>query len=101
MIALSAVTITTGTAEDVLTVPSSAITTTGRASTVTVLQDGARRTVSVETGLAGNSTTEVRSGLSEGDVVVLSSTSSDSSSSSNSRGVPGMGGMGAPMGGGR
>lgn len=92
------ITITTGSADDVLSVPSSAVTTNGRRSTVTVLRGTVRSVVQVETGLKGNSTTEITSGLSEGDTVVLSS-GSDSSSLSNTRGVPGMGGGMGGMGG--
>ncbi|MDQ1654507.1 MAG: hypothetical protein QOI35_3707, partial [Cryptosporangiaceae bacterium] len=61
-----------GTAEDVLTIPSSAVTrtATGTAS-VTVLSGGqpARRTV--KTGLSGTTSTEITAGLKAGEQVVL------------------------------
>ncbi|NPD06007.1 biotin/lipoyl-binding protein [Nocardioides sp. zg-1308] len=60
-------------AEDVLQVPSSAIETTGESSTVTVLVDGEEEQREVETGVVGDSTTEILSGLDEGDLVVASS----------------------------
>jgi HlyD family secretion protein len=59
-------------ADNVLVVPSSAITRRGQAATVTVLQsDGTRVITPIETGVVGDSTTEVTSGLKEGDKVLL------------------------------
>jgi macrolide-specific efflux system membrane fusion protein len=89
------VSITTGSAENVLIVPSSAVNTTGGRSTVTVQQGEGGEVVEVEVGLAGDSGTEIKAGLSEGDVVVLGSTSSETGSS----GVPARGGMPGGMGG--
>ncbi|MEU8382347.1 HlyD family efflux transporter periplasmic adaptor subunit [Streptosporangium sp. NPDC048865] len=59
-----------GRAEDVLAVPSTVITAAGGRSTVTVLRDGRRTPVQVETGVKGDALTEIRSGLAEGDQVV-------------------------------
>jgi multidrug efflux pump subunit AcrA (membrane-fusion protein) len=68
----SAVTITTGSKDDVLRVSSSALTTIGDQTTATVQHDdGTTDTVVVTTGLQGDSETEVLSGLAVGDVVVL------------------------------
>lgn len=53
-----------------LELPSSAITTTGRLSTVSLLTNGKQTTQSVTVGLVGDSTTQILSGLSAGDVVV-------------------------------
>jgi macrolide-specific efflux system membrane fusion protein len=89
------VSITTGSAENVLIVPSSAVNTTGGRSTVTVQRGEGGEVVEVEVGLAGDSGTEIKAGLSEGDVVVLGSTSSETGSS----GVPARGGMPGGMGG--
>lgn len=60
-------------AADVLVVPSSAVTTTGTASTVSVHSGGETTTRHVEVGVVGDSLTEVVSGLEEGDRVVTSS----------------------------
>ncbi|MDH2430383.1 HlyD family efflux transporter periplasmic adaptor subunit [Sphaerisporangium sp. TRM90804] len=66
-------------ADDALTVPTAAVRTAGGQSTVTVLRDGRQVTTRVEVGVKGDSTTEIRSGLAEGDQVV--------------RGTPGTGGQ--------
>ena len=59
-------------ADNVLVVPSSAITRRGQAATVTVLMaDGTRVITPIETGVVGDSTTEVTGGLNEGDRVLL------------------------------
>lgn len=90
--------IATGDVEDVIRVPSSAITTSNSTSTVEVVKNGVTTSKTVKIGLEGDSYTEVTSGLSVGDTVVLSSTSSSSSSSSSGSSL--MGGGGGPgMGG--
>ncbi len=90
------VVITTGTADNVLTLATSAITTTGNRSTVQVLKNGAPVTTLIQTGLKGTSSTEITSGLSAGDVVQLPATSTGSTST----GVPGFGrGAGGVLGG--
>ena len=55
---------------NVLQLPSAAITTTGRLSTVTVLANGKQTVTTVTTGLVGASTTEILTGVKVGDVVV-------------------------------
>lgn len=68
----SDVVITTGSNNGVLRVSSSALTTIGNQTTATVQHDdGTTDTVTVTVGLQGDSETEVLSGLSEGDIVVL------------------------------
>ncbi len=68
----SQVVITTGSKQNVTRVSSSTLTTIGNQTTATVQnKDGSTRTVIVTTGLKGDSETEVLSGLSAGDVVVL------------------------------
>jgi HlyD family secretion protein len=62
------VTVTTGSASDVLYVSSSAVTVSGGHATVTVRGDGVR---TVQIGLRGDQYTEIRSGLSDGDVLVV------------------------------
>jgi len=69
--ATASISITTGSATDVLVAPSSAVTTLGSRHTVTVQKDGADTVVPVELGLVGNAGTEITSGVSEGDVLVL------------------------------
>jgi multidrug efflux pump subunit AcrA (membrane-fusion protein) len=71
----SSVSITTATRDNVLSVPSSAITKSGPVSTVTVRKSGQDVVTVVGTGLVGDSGTEITSGLSEGDEVVISSSS--------------------------
>ena len=56
---------------DVLTVPSSAVRRVGTRATVTVLRKGKPTTVPVEIGATGPDLTQVTSGLSAGDQVVL------------------------------
>jgi macrolide-specific efflux system membrane fusion protein len=65
------VTITTARANDVLAVPSSAVTTAGGVSTVDVVTDSGTQTTPVETGLEGDAYTEITSGLSAGDTVAI------------------------------
>jgi multidrug efflux pump subunit AcrA (membrane-fusion protein) len=77
-------------ADDALYVPSSAVTTRGTTNTVTVLKSNKQTTVDVTTGIIGTSDTQIKSGLVQGDKVVLSSGSSTSTSS----GFPGGGGFG-------
>ncbi|MBE3013580.1 biotin/lipoyl-binding protein [Microbispora sp. NEAU-D428] len=62
--------VTVGKADDVLTVASSAVTTAGGQTTVTVLENGKQVVKRVEAGLKGDTTTEIKSGLQEGDQVV-------------------------------
>jgi macrolide-specific efflux system membrane fusion protein len=91
------------TAANVLYVPSAAITTTGTASTVELLQNGKTTVTRVTTGLVGNSDTQILSGLKAGEVLVEPTVSVAStgaaSTSSTSSGFPG-GGAGGFTGGG-
>ena len=64
--------------DNVLLVPSSAVQTTGTSSTVKILKNGKAFTVSVEIGDSSDSQTVITSGLSEGDMVVTSTTSNAS-----------------------
>ncbi|WP_088283867.1 efflux RND transporter periplasmic adaptor subunit [Kineosporia sp. A_224] len=84
------VSITTGSAEDAIVVPASAVTTTGNRSTVTVLDNGTEKRVAVEVGIEGDSGVQITSGLTVGQTVVLTS----SASSISSNGFPGAGGPG-------
>ncbi|MFC4535202.1 efflux RND transporter periplasmic adaptor subunit [Sphaerisporangium dianthi] len=60
-------------ADDALTVPSSAVRTAGGQNTVTVLSGGKQVTKTVEVGVKGDTLTEIKSGLAEGDQVVRTS----------------------------
>ncbi|OLT23496.1 hypothetical protein BJF78_32095 [Pseudonocardia sp. CNS-139] len=71
--ATSGIAIDVGSVTGVLTVPSTAVTTVGDSSTVTVRRDGADTVVPVQVGMVGDTTTEITSGVAEGDVVVLPS----------------------------
>jgi hypothetical protein len=87
------VVITTGSKDNVLEVPTAAITTVGNLHTATVLDNGQQSTVQVGVGLVGNATDEITSGLTEGQTVVLTSTTSTSATTNG--GFPGFGGGGA------
>jgi macrolide-specific efflux system membrane fusion protein len=94
----ASVTVTTDTATDVLVVPSTAVTTTGDRSTVTVLANGVQTPTVVTLGVVGDTWTEVESGVSSGDQVVLATSTSSSSIGSGFPG--GFGGLtgGPPAG---
>lgn len=94
----ASVSVVTGAAEDVVTVPASAVTN----GSVTV-QDGDTVTrTRVTTGVVGATTVEVTDGLEAGEVVVLADldqalpTTDDSSNQRRSFGGGGMGGNGGP-----
>jgi hypothetical protein len=72
----ASISITTDTRTGVLTAPSSAITTVGAVSTVTVQRSGVDTTARVQIGLVGTTTTEILSGVAEGDVLVIPNSSS-------------------------
>jgi len=74
--------------DNVLLVPNRAIQTVGRVRVATVLYQGQEIEVPVTIGLTGDTQTEVVSGLVEGDVVLIGSTTT------TTRGVPGVGGLG-------
>jgi HlyD family secretion protein len=99
--------ISTGSARNVLTVPNSAIHSSGHGGhTVTVLEGGKTSTVRVTLGVTGSETTEIKSGLKAGQKVVLADPSQPlpNSATSNSRNgngefqFPGGGGLGNPGG---
>ena len=90
------VVVVTGRAKGALSVPSAAVQTTGGENTVIVLRGGKQVSTVVKVGLGGDQTTEIVSGLSEGDEVVIPSTTS--SSGFPSGGFPGGVGLGGPGG---
>jgi macrolide-specific efflux system membrane fusion protein len=77
-----------------INVPTSAIT----ASTVTVVRAGKQVRQRVATGLAGNSSTIILSGLKAGETVVLPSAATTSTTGNSTR--RGLGGLGGGLGGG-
>jgi multidrug efflux pump subunit AcrA (membrane-fusion protein) len=93
-------------AHGAVTVPSGAITTRGGASTVTVVRSGKHVTQTVVTGVVGDSTTQILSGLAAGEQVAIpvvsvttSSPTTTTGSGTSSRGGS-LGGGGARLGGG-
>jgi multidrug efflux pump subunit AcrA (membrane-fusion protein) len=79
---------------ETLTVPTSAVHVDGSTATVQVLRDGSPVDVEVERGAVGTELTEITSGLSAGDVVVLADLSRQLSSDDeeSSSGLTGLGG---------
>ncbi len=88
------VSVTVANKANVLELPSAAITTTGRSSTVTLLANGKQTVTTVTTGLVGASTTQIVTGVKAGDVVVEPTVSVSASTSTGATG--GFGGVGPP-----
>jgi len=89
--------------DNVILVPSSAVTTTGSVSTVKVMKDGQVTTFTVEVGDSSDSQTEIISGISEGDTVVTSTISTATTTSTSSSPFSGglrLGGFGGGSAGG-
>jgi RND family efflux transporter MFP subunit len=70
--------------DDVILVPSSAITSTNGSSTVRILVQGQLQQQPVEIGGANDTQTEIVSGINEGDTVITSVTTTASSPTTNS-----------------
>lgn len=86
-------------AQGAISVPSGAITTRGGASTVTVVRNGRQVPQTVVTGVVGDSTTQVLSGLTAGEqvaipIVTVSSSSAASTTGTGTRTGTGAGGFG-------
>jgi hypothetical protein len=91
------VSITLANVSDAVTVPTSAVEGTGAASFVTVLQGGKPETVRVTVGATGPVDTQITSGLSVGEQVVLADLSTPLPTNTNpfaSRSLTGAGGGG-------
>ncbi len=86
--------ITTGSYPDVLTVPTAAIRTEAGKSVVTKVDGSGTSTVTVEVGRVFGSSTEVTSGLAEGDTVRISFTPLAADTASTQTGGFGGGGFG-------
>jgi multidrug efflux pump subunit AcrA (membrane-fusion protein) len=81
----------------VLTVPTSAVHSNGTTTTVQVLKNGVPSTVVVTVGAADASRTQIISGLSAGDAVVIATVTSTVPSAASGNGAPrrtGAGGLG-------
>jgi macrolide-specific efflux system membrane fusion protein len=100
------VSVTVGEKDNVLQVPSAAVTGSGRTARVTVLKNGVSQTVPVVAGLAGDSSTEIVSGLTAGQTYVISTTVARSTGATGTSTTPstrtgtGLGGGGFAGGGG-
>jgi macrolide-specific efflux system membrane fusion protein len=93
------VSVITGKANNALYVPSTAVTTSGNTSTVTVVgADNKTQTVQVTLGLQGSTATEILAGLTTGQKVLT--TSATASTGSTSGGFRPGGGLGGGVGGG-
>ncbi|HEV3171839.1 MAG TPA: efflux RND transporter periplasmic adaptor subunit [Actinocrinis sp.] len=99
----AAITIITGQASNAVYVPSSAITQLGGRSIVTVVGSDGKQTVTpVTTGLVGTTDTQVTSGLTAGEKVLISLASTTSTTGGRGFGGigGGLGGVGGGLGGG-
>ena len=100
---VASVAVVTSSAQDALAVPNSAVHTTGSRHTVDVLEDGKLTEVAVGVGTVGDTWTEITSGLTAGQVVVLADLGealpgSATESSTNGRQNGPVGGFGGPTG---
>ncbi len=81
-------------ATDALTVPTSAVRTVGTLHVAAVMASGKSRTVPVQVGTVGSERTEVTSGLSVGQVVVLADMNQPLPASNTTNTGGGLGGLG-------
>jgi macrolide-specific efflux system membrane fusion protein len=88
--------------DNVLQVPSAAVTGSGRNARVTVQKNGVTQTVPVVVGLAGDSSTQIVSGLTAGQTYVISTTVASSTGAAGTSTTPAVrpGGGGGLGGGG-
>jgi macrolide-specific efflux system membrane fusion protein len=99
--ATATVQITTASAENVLYVPTAAVRTAGGQSSVTVLSGGKQVPKVVQIGTQGDQGTEIKSGLNEGDQVVIANAAGGTGGTGFPAGrFPGGGGIGGGLGGG-
>ena len=96
------VAVITETRSHVLQLPSSAITTNGTLSTVQLLQNGKTTTTRIQTGIVGDNSTQITSGVSLGNVVVVPTVavSAATTTTSSLTGGGGFFGGGGGLGGG-
>ncbi|HEY0537395.1 MAG TPA: HlyD family efflux transporter periplasmic adaptor subunit [Actinoallomurus sp.] len=97
--ATATVQVTTASAENVLLVPTAAVRTAGGRSTVTVLSGGKQVAKVVQAGTQGTQGTEIKSGLNEGDQVVIPDAGAGTAGGGFPAGrFPGGGGIGGGAG---
>ncbi len=87
-------TVTTAVKQDVLTVPNAAVKTQGTSHYVEILQNGAPRQQTVTIGLTNDTSTEIMSGLSEGDAVITQTINPNAAAGQTSQPSSGLGGLG-------
>ena len=95
--------VTVAEADNAVRVPNAAVRTTGGTTMVTVLSKGQQVPTEVVTGVVGDTYTEIKAGLNEGDTVVLPTlrtTTGTSTGGNLVRGGGGFGGGGVIRGGG-
>ena len=96
--------VTVAQADNAVRVPNAAVRTTGGTTMVTVLAKGQQVATEVITGVVGDTYTEIKAGLNEGDTVVLPSIRTTTGTTTNGnnllRGGGGFGGGGVRSGGG-
>ncbi|MDP9326200.1 MAG: hypothetical protein M3O87_06660, partial [Candidatus Dormibacteraeota bacterium] len=91
--------VTIKSATGVLSLPNTAIQDSGGSTTVTLVRNGQQTSVPVTTGLVGDSSTEIRAGLSDGDQVALPQARTSATPAAGG-GAGGGGGGGQRFGGG-
>lgn len=82
----ASVVITVAEAADALTVPSAAVQTTGKTSTVVVSENGQNVPTPVQVGIRGESTVQITAGLTEGQRVVVTGAQQATGAAGGSRG---------------
>ena len=96
--------VTVAQADNAVRVPNAAVRTTGGTTMVTVLAKGQQVPTEVVTGIVGDTYTEIKAGLNEGDTVVLPTIRTTTGTTTNGnnliRGGGGFGGGGVRGGGG-
>ena len=96
--------VTVANADHAVRVPNAAVRTTGGTSMVTVLSKGQQVPTEVITGVVGDTYTEIKAGLNEGDIVVLPTIRTSAGTTTNGNlirgGGGGFGGGGVVRGGG-
>jgi RND family efflux transporter MFP subunit len=88
------VSIITDVAQDVLAVPSSAVKSSAAGKYVQILQNGQPANVTVEVGMSNDVYTEITSGLTEGQEIIVSTTSSGGTATTETQGSGNMMGPG-------
>jgi len=92
--------VTTDSVTNVLYVPSAAVTSFGGQSFVTVVDGKTQTQTPVQVGVVGDTSTEITSGVSEGEQILLSSRTASTSTTGTRGGTGGFGGGAGGFGGG-